>query len=42
MAVIVQLVIGQLELVEADNLLHPVGAAGGRIRVVMHSEMRER
>ena len=33
MSVIVQLVVGKLELVEADHLLHPLGALGGGVGV---------
>ncbi len=33
MSVVVQLVVGELELVEGDDLLHPVGAAGGGVGV---------
>ena len=28
MAIVVQLVVGELELVEGDHLLHPLGALG--------------
>lgn len=34
--VVVQQVVGELEGVEGDGLLHPLGAAGGRVRVEMH------
>ena len=33
MPVVVQEVVGELELVEADDLLHPLGAFGGGIRM---------
>ena len=31
MSIVVKLVIGELEFIEADDLLHPVGAAGGGV-----------
>lgn len=36
MAVIVQQVVGQLELIEGDDLLHPLRPFGWRVRVVVH------
>ena len=33
MAVLIQLIVGELELVEGDDLLHPLGALGGGVRV---------
>lgn len=37
MAVVIQQVIGQLQLVERHNLLHPLCALSRRVRVVVHS-----
>lgn len=37
MAVVIQQVIGQLQLVERHDLLHPLGTLSRRIRVVVHS-----
>lgn len=37
MAVVIQQVVRQLEFVERDNLLHPLGAFGWRVRVVVDS-----
>ena len=31
MAVVVELIVGELELVEGDHLLHPLGALGGTV-----------
>ena len=33
MAVLIQLIVGELELVEGDDLLHPLGALGGGVWV---------
>ena len=33
MAVVVQLVVGEFELVEGDDLLHPLGSLGGAVGV---------
>lgn len=41
-AVVVQLMIGQLQLVEADHLLHPMRSRGRRIRVNVHPGRRKR
>lgn len=37
MAVVIQQVVGQLELVEGHDLLHPLCTFGRRVRVVVHS-----
>lgn len=37
MAVVVQQVVGQLELVEGHNLLHPLCTLGRRVRVVVYT-----
>lgn len=37
MAIVIQQVIGELQLVERHNLLHPLCALSWRIRVVVHS-----
>lgn len=37
MAIVVQQVIGELQLVERYDLLHPLRALRGRVRVVVHS-----
>ena len=33
MAVFIQLIVGELELVEGDDLFHPLSALGGRVWV---------
>lgn len=40
MSIVVQLVVGQLELVKGDNLLHPLGSGGRRVRVDVHPGRR--
>lgn len=35
MAVVVQQVVGEFEFIERDNLLHPLGALGRRVRVIV-------
>lgn len=40
MAIVIQQIVGQLELVEGDNLLHPLGPLGRRVRVVVHAARR--
>lgn len=42
MAVLVQLVIRQLQLVERDDLLHPCGAGRRRIRMQVDARRRDR
>lgn len=39
-AVVVQQVVGQFEFIEGDDLLHPLGAFGRRVRVVVDSARR--
>lgn len=39
-AVFIQQVVGQLELVEGDDLLHPLGPLGRRVRVVVDTARR--
>ncbi len=38
MSVVIELVVGQLELVETDNLLHPLGPSCRRVRVKVNSK----
>lgn len=40
MSVVVQQVVGEFEFVEGDDLLHPLGAFGRRVRVVVHPARR--
>lgn len=40
MAVVVQQVVGEFEFIEGDDLLHPLGAFGRRVRVVVHPARR--
>lgn len=35
MAVVVQQVVGEFEFIKGDNLLHPLGAFGRRVRVIV-------
>lgn len=39
-AVVVQQVVGEFEFIEGDNLLHPLGAFGRRVRVIVDSARR--
>ena len=36
MAVVVQLIIGQFELIEADDLFHPMGPSGRGVWMEVH------
>lgn len=40
MAVVVQQVVGQFEFIKGDDLLHPLGAFGRRVRVVVDPARR--
>lgn len=42
MSIVVQLIIGELELVEGDRLFHPVRSAGGAIGVHVYPWRRDR
>lgn len=40
MPILIQLIVGQLQLVEGHNLLHPIGAGRRRIGMDMYSRRR--
>lgn len=40
MAVVVQQVVGEFEFIKRDNLLHPLGAFGRRVRVIVDPARR--
>lgn len=42
MPILIQLIVGQLQLVEGHNLLHPIGARRWRIRMHMYPRWRYR